>query len=484
MSIFDSKCTTNLQLAERARYIAKHYKTLYVMGCFGAPLNDTNKARYTKNYSYNEDATRTEMINAASNDTFGFDCVCFIKGILWGWNGDLEHIYGGATYCSNDVPDIGADSMIKVCSDISTDFNNIEVGEAVWMSGHIGIYVGDGLAVESTPKWNNCVQLTACNQDISGYNRRDWTKHGKLPYVEYVQNVVPTKFELLDVVKIREGVTTYANGVTMSSWVPKSTLYVRKIEGNKITISTLKEGQTTGTVFDTDLVLIERANSKPPAEASTGSEADQRTMWNFLQGKFGNDFAVAGLMGNLYAESGFISINLQQSYEGKLGYTDITYTNAVDSGAYTNFVKDGAGYGLAQWTHWSRKQMMYDYIKSMSKSIGDYQAQLDFLWYELEKSFASLVKKLKAAISVKEASNLVLHNYERPADQSEAAENRRAGYCQKYYDKFHVETTEPEVDDTEQDIVEPDIVEPNNKNVIAQLLEAIVEFLISLFSKK
>ncbi len=165
--------------------IAQNYKTLYVMGCFGSPLNTANKARYTSNHSYNEQEERKNMINNASSDTFGFDCVCLIKGILWGWNGDLSKTYGGAKYKSNGVPDIGADAMINVCSNISTDFSNISVGEAVWMSGHIGIYIGNGLAVECTPRWDNGVQITACNRSISGYNRRDWTKHGKLPYIAY-----------------------------------------------------------------------------------------------------------------------------------------------------------------------------------------------------------------------------------------------------------------------------------------------------------
>lgn len=75
--------------------------------------------------------------------------------------------------------------MIKVCKNVTTDFSRIEVGEAVWMEGHIGVYVGDGLAVECTPRWKNKVQITACNRNVSGYDRRNWTKHGKLPYVEY-----------------------------------------------------------------------------------------------------------------------------------------------------------------------------------------------------------------------------------------------------------------------------------------------------------
>lgn len=70
------------------------------------------------------------------------------------------------------------------------------------------------------------------------------------------------------------------------------------------------------------------------------------------------------LMGNLYAESALSPKNLQNSYERKLGYTDDTYTAAVDSGAYKNFVKDSAGYGLAQWTYWSRKQNMLAFAQA------------------------------------------------------------------------------------------------------------------------
>lgn len=173
------------EFVKKLEDIAKNYKTLYIMGCFGAPMNSKNKTRYCTNHSYNRKAARTKLIQAASTDTFGFDCVCLLKGVLWGWNGDASKVYGGAKYTSNGVPDIGADQMIKVCSDISTNFSNIEVGEAVWMSGHIGVYIGNGLSVECTPRWKNCVQITACNCSKSGYNTRNWTKHGKLPYIDY-----------------------------------------------------------------------------------------------------------------------------------------------------------------------------------------------------------------------------------------------------------------------------------------------------------
>ena len=175
---------TNTEFASRLIDVATKHKTLYVLGCIGAPLNSSNKERYTNNYPYN--TGRAKMIQAASADTFGFDCVCLIKSMLWGWEGDIRKVYGGAKYVANGVPDIGADSIINVCKNISTNFSNITVGELVWMPGHVGVYIGNGLAVECTPAWKNGVQITACNCTKKGYNRRNWKKHGKLPYVKYV----------------------------------------------------------------------------------------------------------------------------------------------------------------------------------------------------------------------------------------------------------------------------------------------------------
>lgn len=168
--------------------LATSKKTLYVMGCFGSPLNNTNKERFTniEHYSYNNNAERKKMIQNASSDTFGFDCVNLIKGILWGWTGDLNNAYGGAKYKTNDVPDVGANRMISLC-ETSTDFSNIEIGEAVWISGHIGVYIGDGKVIECSPKWNNGVQYSNLG-NINKYkngNYRIWTKHGKLPWVNY-----------------------------------------------------------------------------------------------------------------------------------------------------------------------------------------------------------------------------------------------------------------------------------------------------------
>ena len=169
---------------------------------------------------------------------------------------------------------------------------------------------------------------------------------------------------------------------------------------------------------------------------STGSADDEKTIWNFLMVHIDNEYGVAGLMGNLYAESALRSNNLQQSYETKLGYNDATYTAAVDNGSYDNFVKDSAGYGLAQWTYWSRKQDMLEFHKSKNKSIGDLRTQLEFLVKELSESYKGVWSDLKNATSILDASNSVLFKFERPANQGESVQKKRAEYGQKYYDKF------------------------------------------------
>lgn len=195
------------EFVARVREVAEDHKTLYVMGCFGAPMTGGNVTRYCNNHEYNRRPARTAMIQAAADKTppvYGFDCVNLIKGILWGWAGLPSKQYGGAAYPTTaDVlagacPDIGADRMIQICPEVSTDFSRIVPGAVVWLSGHIGVYIGDGLAVESTPAFENKVQITAVKNigSKSGYNARKWTKWGKLPYIEYEEDYTVTKEEI------------------------------------------------------------------------------------------------------------------------------------------------------------------------------------------------------------------------------------------------------------------------------------------------
>ena len=86
----------------------------------------------------------------------------------------------------------------------------------------------------------------------------------------------------------------------------------------------------------------------------------EKQIWDYFLAKLGNAYGVAGLMGNLQAESGLCPYRVQGDFS--TGWTEsANYTARVDSGEISedDFVNNGpggGGYGLAQWTFWSRKQ--------------------------------------------------------------------------------------------------------------------------------
>lgn len=152
-----------------------------------------------------------------------------------------------------------------------------------------------------------------------------------------------------------------------------------------------------------------------------------------------NEVGVCCLMGSMRAESGMNSINLQNSYNKKLNISDEDYTAVVDAGGYDNgFITDKAGYGLIQWTFWSRKQMLLKYARKLDVSIGDENMQVDFTLYELATNYKTVFDALKNATfeTIDEVSDLVTTKYEAPADQSEAKKQERRDYAREFYQQF------------------------------------------------
>lgn len=166
--------------------IVNTYKTIYGWGTFGWIWNKAALDRLVKAYpSFYTPSKRNELSRYFDKEYFAFDCAGLIKGVLWGWNGDQNKKYGGAVYLSNDVPDNDANVMFDRCSNISGDFSKIDPGEAVWMQGHIGIYIGEGKVIECTPDWEGGVQLTAVRDIWTTFSvkYRKWEKHGNLPWI-------------------------------------------------------------------------------------------------------------------------------------------------------------------------------------------------------------------------------------------------------------------------------------------------------------
>lgn len=237
------------------------------------------------------------------------------------------------------------------------------------------------------------------------------------------------------------------NGIGDNTGWPDHIGVVEKVENSVITViegnysdsvkrRTIKVNGKNIRGFITPKYDTEIQNEGKKVESITDSE---KVIWDaFIKAGY-SKVATAGFMGNLQAESGLKPNNLQNSFEKKLGMSDVKYSDAVSNKSYSKekFVKDSAGYGLAQWTYHTRKQAMYEFIiEQKKKRIDDLEAQLDFLFYELNKSYKGLVAKLKTCTTVKQASELVLTQFERPADQSDSVKTKRASFGQAFYNKY------------------------------------------------
>lgn len=175
--------------------------------------------------------------------------------------------------------------------------------------------------------------------------------------------------------------------------------------------------------------------------------SNDKIIWDRLIEAIPNQYGVAGLMGNLQAESGLNPINVENSKERKLNLNDESYTRAVDEGRYTcdQFINDAAGYGLAQWTSAGRKRNLYNCAREREVSIGNLELQIDFLINELKTSYKTVYNTLKMAKSIREASDVVLTKFEIPKDQSNAVKVLRANYGMKIYEKFTSEELSGEI---------------------------------------
>jgi hypothetical protein len=183
--------------------------------------------------------------------------------------------------------------------------------------------------------------------------------------------------------------------------------------------NTTAESNSTGIVSD----------SSKYVKINTSENA--KKIWNFYKSRGIPDNTIAGIMGNMQAESGLNPRNLQNSYEKSLNLTDDTYTSEIDKGNYTNFVNDSAGYGLVQWTYHSLKKALLNYSKKKRASIGDLNTQLEFLIKQLSDDYPTTWKKMLGAASPEEVSTIMLKEFERPAVLNTAT---RAGYAKQYYD--------------------------------------------------
>lgn len=236
------------------------------------------------------------------------------------------------------------------------------------------------------------------------------------------------------------------NGVGDNTGWPDHVGVVEKVDGTKITViegnykdSVMRRCVSVNGRYIRGYITPKYDDESTKNQAKIDESNPANVIWNMMVNAGYTKIATAALIGNWDAESGLKSNNLQNTYEKKLGMNDKQYSDAVSNGKYTKdqFMRDSAGYGLAQWTYWSRKQAMYEFIvEQKRKRIDDLIEQINFALCELKTSYKTLITKLNNAKTVREASDLVLTQYEKPADQSETVKAKRASLSQKYYDIF------------------------------------------------
>lgn len=147
-----------------------------------------------------------------------------------------------------------------------------------------------------------------------------------------------------------------------------------------------------------------------------------------------------GLLGNLQGEnSQFDPMSLETLYANRFKLTDEEYTRRADAGekVYNDktFVFDSAGYGIAQWTWWDRKRDLRDFAHKMGKSVGDFTAQVAYMFHEMQTRYKKTWEILTATDDYREAVKICVTEYEKPADTARAI-SKRTVYAKAFLDQM------------------------------------------------
>lgn len=169
---------------------------------------------------------------------------------------------------------------------------------------------------------------------------------------------------------------------------------------------------------------------------SGDAEANRKAIFSILKQSGFTDEAASGVIGNIWTETGG------------------TFDPGIVQGG-GNFVFGVTGYGLAQWTYAGRQQNLFNHCASLGKERDDLSAQMDFLinveftawnWSGYFNSF----EELKKSTDIAKVTRAVMLCYERPADQSESAQQGRIQHAKDTYEDYKGEDTSENT--TSQDV--------------------------------
>ncbi len=144
----------------------------YVWGTFGDVL--TEELLLYKQEQYPEDlAEREEFIRETWMNRRTADCVGLIKAYAW-----YDPESGAIGYCDGDFPDWGTDDLFAAAEEKGPLSTIPEIpGIVVFREGHVGIYMGNDIVIESKGTEYGVVKTKL--------SESDFTHWMKCPYIEY-----------------------------------------------------------------------------------------------------------------------------------------------------------------------------------------------------------------------------------------------------------------------------------------------------------
>ena len=167
----------------------------------------------------------------------------------------------------------------------------------------------------------------------------------------------------------------------------------------------------------------------------------KQTIWNTLRHKGFSIEAAAAILGNMEAESNCVSNRVQgdfsEGYENSASYTRMVDEGKISREAFIRSGPGGGGYGLMQWTYPTRKAGLYDLANARGASVGEEEIQLEWFMQELrQEEYGTLREILQCCSSIRQCSDALVRRFLKPADQSEAALQKRSDLARQMFDCF------------------------------------------------
>ena len=124
------------------------------------------------------------------------------------------------------------------------------------------------------------------------------------------------------------------------------------------------------------------------------------------------------LMGNWVCESNLEACRVQGDFQlDRRKSSD--YANTIDRGLISDeqWCRDGRGWGLAQWTFWSRKESLLKLCRQRGVSVADEKTQVDFAVIELKTQYKTLWEDMTTCgdEDLYKMTELICKKYEAPA---------------------------------------------------------------------